>query len=92
MATTGLCHRLAEDRLLLVLDSCEHLAEPCARLVAELLAAAPGLTVLATSRRPLGVEGERIVALDPLPPAGGDALELLRRAAGEEFTAAGPAA
>ncbi|WP_443054986.1 ATP-binding protein [Streptomyces sp. NBC_00691] len=91
MATTGLCHRLAEDRLLLVLDSCEHLAEPCARLVAELLAAAPGLTVLATSRRPLGVEGERIVALDPLPPAGGDALELLRRAAGEEFTAAGPA-
>ncbi|WP_395366198.1 ATP-binding protein [Streptomyces sp. YH02] len=91
MATTGLCRRLAEDRLLLVLDSCEHLAEPCARLVTELLAAAPGLTVLATSRRPLGVAGERVVALDPLPPAGGDALELLRRAAGEEFTAAGPA-
>ncbi|MFF8381941.1 ATP-binding protein [Streptomyces sp. NPDC015661] len=91
MATTGLCRRLAEDRLLLVLDSCEHLAEPCARLVTELLAAAPGLTVLATSRRPLGVAGERIVALDPLPPAGGDALELLRRAAGEDFPAAGPA-
>ncbi|MFB7611764.1 regulator [Streptomyces gardneri] len=91
MATTGLCRRLADDRLLLVLDSCEHLAEPCARLVTELLAAAPGLTVLATSRRPLGVEGERVVALDPLPPAGGDALELLRRAAGEDFPAAGPA-
>ncbi|WUQ02814.1 regulator [Streptomyces sp. NBC_00250] len=91
MATTGLCRRLADDRLLLVLDSCEHLAEPCARLVTELLAAAPGLTVLATSRRPLGVEGEQVVALDPLPPAGGDALELLRRAAGEEFPAAGPA-
>ncbi|WSV42670.1 regulator [Streptomyces sp. NBC_01077] len=91
MAPTGLCRRLADDRLLLVLDSCEHLAEPCARLVAELLAAAPGLTVLATSRRPLDVEGERVVALDPLPPAGGDALELLRRAAGEEFPAAGPA-
>ncbi|MER5206076.1 NB-ARC domain-containing protein [Streptomyces sp. NPDC002825] len=91
MATTGLCRRLADDRLLLVLDSCEHLAEPCARLVTELLAAAPGLTVLATSRRPLGVAGERVVALDPLPPAGGDALELLRRAAGEDFTAAGPA-
>ncbi|MER5963384.1 NB-ARC domain-containing protein [Streptomyces sp. NPDC002057] len=90
-ATTGLCRRLADDRLLLVLDSCEHLAEPCARLVAELLAAAPGLTVLTTSRRPLGVEGERVVALDPLPPAGRDALELLRRAAGEEFPAAGPA-
>ncbi|MFC9797365.1 ATP-binding protein [Streptomyces sp. NPDC127584] len=91
MAATGLCHRLADDRLLLVLDSCEHLAEPCARLVAELLAAAPGLTVLTTSRRPLGVEGEQIVALDPLPPAGADALDLLRGAAGEEFTAAGPA-
>ncbi|MFD7964437.1 ATP-binding protein [Streptomyces zaomyceticus] len=91
MAATGLCRRLADDRLLLVLDSCEHLAEPCARLVAELLAAAPGLTVLATSRRPLGVEGERVVALDPLPPAGRDALELLRRAAGERFPAAGPA-
>ncbi|MEV4430123.1 NB-ARC domain-containing protein [Streptomyces sp. NPDC049602] len=90
-ATTGLCRRLADDRLLLVLDSCEHLAEPCARLVTELLAAAPGLTVLATSRRPLGVAGERVVGLDPLPPAGRDALELLRRAAGEDFPAAGPA-
>nr|WP_225803651.1 regulator [Streptomyces sp. NK15101] len=91
MAGTGLGRRLADDRLLLVLDSCEHLAEPCARLVTELLAAAPGLTVLATSRRPLGVPGERVVALDPLPPAGRDALELLRRAAGEDFPAAGPA-
>ncbi|MFC7795272.1 ATP-binding protein [Streptomyces cinereoruber] len=91
MAATGLCRRLADDRLLLVLDSCEHLAEPCARLVAELLAAAPGLTVLATSRRPLGVAGEETIALDPLPPAGPDALALLRRAAGEDFPAAGPA-
>lgn len=57
MATTGLCRRLADDRLLLVLDSCEHLAAPCARLVAELLAAAPGLTVLATSRSPWASKG-----------------------------------
>ncbi|MGJ7419281.1 NB-ARC domain-containing protein [Streptomyces cinereoruber] len=90
-SAAGLCCRLADDRLLLVLDSCEHLAEPCARLVAELLAAAPGLTVLATSRRPLGVAGEETIALDPLPPAGPDALALLRRAAGEDFPAAGPA-
>ncbi|MGW0033127.1 ATP-binding protein [Streptomyces sp. NPDC003314] len=90
-SAAGLCRRLADDRLLLVLDSCEHLAEPCARLVAELLAAAPGLTVLATSRRPLGVAGEETIALDPLPPAGPDALALLRRAAGEDFPAAGPA-
>ncbi|MEU7297503.1 NB-ARC domain-containing protein [Streptomyces exfoliatus] len=91
MATTGLCRRLADDRLLLVLDSCEHLAAPCARLVTELLAAAPGLTVLATSRSPLGVEGERVIALDPLPPSGRDAVELLRRAAGEDLPVAGPA-
>ncbi|MFJ3785265.1 ATP-binding protein [Streptomyces sp. NPDC090093] len=90
-SAAGLCRRLADDRLLLVLDSCEHLAEPCARLVAELLAAAPGLTVLATSRRPLGVAGEKTIALDPLPPSGPDALALLRRAAGEDFPAAGPA-
>ncbi|MFF4871948.1 ATP-binding protein [Streptomyces sp. NPDC000961] len=90
-SAAGLCRRLADDRLLLVLDSCEHLAEPCARLVAELLAAAPGLTVLATSRRPLGVAGEETIALDPLPPSGPDALALLRRAAGEDFPAAGPA-
>ncbi|MGV9692545.1 ATP-binding protein [Streptomyces sp. NPDC003444] len=90
-SAAGLCRRLAADRLLLVLDSCEHLAEPCARLVAELLAAAPGLTVLATSRRPLGVAGEETIALDPLPPSGPDALALLRRAAGEDFPAAGPA-
>ncbi|MFJ5879617.1 ATP-binding protein [Streptomyces sp. NPDC093088] len=90
-SAAGLCRRLADDRLLLVLDSCEHLAEPCARLVAELLAAAPGLTVLATSRRPLGVAGEETIALDPLPPSGPDALALLSRAAGEDFPAAGPA-
>ncbi|MFF5454339.1 ATP-binding protein [Streptomyces sp. NPDC012950] len=90
-SAASLCRRLADDRLLLVLDSCEHLAEPCARLVAELLAAAPGLTVLATSRRPLGVAGEETIALDPLPPSGPDALALLRRAAGEDFPAAGPA-
>ncbi|MEU5217187.1 regulator [Streptomyces sp. NPDC020807] len=92
MATTALRRRLAEDRLLLVLDSCEHLTEPCARLVTELLAAAPGLTVLATSRRSLGVEGEHVVALEPLPPDGPDALELLRTATGETLPAEGPAA
>ncbi|WP_435850964.1 ATP-binding protein [Streptomyces roseolus] len=89
--TGALRRRLAEARLLLVLDCCDHLADACGRLVAELLDAAPGLTVLATSRRPLGIPGEHTVLLDPLPPAGDDALALLRTATGEELPA-GPAA
>lgn len=47
----------AKERLLL-LDNCEHLVEPVARLTEGLLRAVPGLRVLATSREPLGVIGE----------------------------------
>ncbi|MEU6879531.1 regulator [Streptomyces sp. NPDC046712] len=79
MPTTVLGEWLAEKRLLLVLDSCDHLAGSCARLIADLLAAAPGLTVLATSRRPLGGPEERVFTLEPLPPAGRDAMDLLRQ-------------
>jgi predicted ATPase/DNA-binding SARP family transcriptional activator len=52
--------------LLLVLDNCEHVVEACARLAAELLGGAPGLRVVATSRRPLGVRGEVTYAVPPL--------------------------
>jgi predicted ATPase len=71
-----LCEWLAGKRLLLVLDSCEHVVEECAYLVGELLTAAPGLTVLATSRRALGCRGEALVEVAPLPPDGPDALAL----------------
>lgn len=43
---------------LLILDGCEHVLNPAARLVATLLAGSPGLCILATSREPLAVEGE----------------------------------
>jgi predicted ATPase/DNA-binding SARP family transcriptional activator len=56
-------------RMLLVLDNCEHLIVAAAELAAELLARCPGLTVLATSREPLGVPGERVRPVEPLPPA-----------------------
>ncbi|MET9907348.1 hypothetical protein ABZZ74_11045 [Streptomyces sp. NPDC006476] len=56
-----------DKRLLLVLDSCEHLLTDCVTLVADLLAAAPGLRVLATSRERLGMPGERVLAVDALP-------------------------
>jgi predicted ATPase/DNA-binding CsgD family transcriptional regulator len=63
---------LADRKLLLVLDNCEHVADACATLVATLLRAAPGLRVLATSRTPLGFAGERVVPVPPLSVPTGD--------------------
>ncbi|MFI1101747.1 ATP-binding protein [Streptomyces melanogenes] len=54
-------------RMLLVLDNCEQIAAGAAELVHELLTACPGVTVLATSREPLGVPGERVRGVGPLP-------------------------
>ena len=62
----SLAEYLESRRLLLVLDNCEQLAEPCARLVDSLLRAAPSMQVLATSRQPLAVRGEHVFALPPL--------------------------
>ncbi|MGW6058315.1 ATP-binding protein [Streptomyces sp. NPDC055189] len=58
---------LADKKLLLILDCCEHLAADCADFVRTLLAAAPGVHVLATSRRPLALRGERAIVVPPLP-------------------------
>lgn len=66
----ALCEWLSDKQGLLVLDSCEHLVGPCRSLVGDLLTAAPGLTVLATSRQALGVGGERVVEIEPLPVEG----------------------
>ena len=49
--------------MVLVLDNCEHLLDPCAELVHELLRSCAGVTVLATSREPLGVDGESVYRL-----------------------------
>jgi len=51
-------HHLRDRHMLLVLDNCEHLLDSSAALVSALLGAAPRLTILATSREPLGVTGE----------------------------------
>ncbi len=63
--------RLAEHcsrpRMLLILDNCEHVVDAAARLTEELLARCPDLTVLATSREPLGVPGELLRPVEPLP-------------------------
>ncbi|MGK3945083.1 BTAD domain-containing putative transcriptional regulator [Streptomyces caeruleatus] len=63
--------RLAEHcgrrSMLLILDNCEHVVEAAARLAEMLLERCPGLTVLATSREPLGVPGELLRPVEPLP-------------------------
>ena len=51
---------------LLVLDNCEHLIEPVAELVARILREAPTIAIVATSREPLAVAGERLWTVDPL--------------------------
>ncbi|WP_440107120.1 helix-turn-helix transcriptional regulator [Streptosporangium sp. H16] len=55
-----------EGPSLLVLDTCERVADQCAVIVPELLGTHPGLGVLATSREPLGVPGEVTCRLAPL--------------------------
>ena len=57
-----LVDRLRSKRLLLVLDSCEHLLDACAKLVGALLKTCGKLRILATSREAIGVAGEKICA------------------------------
>jgi predicted ATPase/DNA-binding SARP family transcriptional activator len=91
-ATAGLVERLAdhlrERRTLLVLDNCEHVAAPAGAVSTGLLARCPGLTVVATSRRSLGVPGEAVWPVPPLPvppPEVTDPAELAGYAAVELF-------
>ncbi|HKS97884.1 MAG TPA: LuxR C-terminal-related transcriptional regulator [Rugosimonospora sp.] len=65
---------------LLVLDTCERLLAGCASLATALVAGAPGLRILATSREPLGAPGERVILIQPFPTQPGevDAVELFR--------------
>ena len=49
---------VADRQMLVVLDNCEHLLDACAALMMALLEACPGLTLLTTSREPIGVAGE----------------------------------
>ena len=74
----SLADYLRPRQLLLVLDNCEHLVDPCAALADSLLRSCPDVRILATSRQPLHVDGEHVLAVVPLatPPAtasgGGD--------------------
>ncbi|NEE34060.1 AAA family ATPase, partial [Streptomyces sp. SID7982] len=77
MPVEALCEWLGDKHLLLVLDSAEHLRGPCSHLLAEILTTSIGLSVLVTSRQPLGTRGEYVVEVPPLPVDGApDALQL----------------
>ncbi len=70
-ATAALAKHLAPlGRVLLLLDGCEVVVDGVASLASALLTSCPMLTLVVTSRLPLSVEGERVVAVEPMPPVG----------------------
>jgi predicted ATPase/DNA-binding winged helix-turn-helix (wHTH) protein len=69
-ATPSLIAYLRDKRILLILDTCEHLIEAVAKLASQIFAAAANVHILATSREALQVDDEHVYRLDPLgcPP------------------------
>jgi predicted ATPase/DNA-binding CsgD family transcriptional regulator len=59
-ATEAVLRFIADRHMLLILDNCEHLLDATAALVVEVLGSCPAVTVLATSREPIGMTGEAI--------------------------------
>ena len=73
---------LRDKELLLVVDNCEHLLGAAAQVVTDMMRAAPGVRVIATSREPLSVPGEHVVPVPPLElpaPQQGEPLARLRQ-------------
>ncbi|MFY1676637.1 AfsR/SARP family transcriptional regulator [Streptomyces sp. WMMC905] len=66
-AVDRLVEHCGRRRMLIVLDNCEHVVGAAADLAEEVLSRCPRLTVLATSREPLGVVGEVVRPVEPLP-------------------------
>lgn len=66
-ALDTLARDLRDRRLLLVLDNCEHVIRSAAEVAARLITACPAVRILASSREPLAVPGERVARLEPLP-------------------------
>ncbi|OLB95252.1 MAG: LuxR family transcriptional regulator [Actinobacteria bacterium 13_2_20CM_2_66_6] len=70
---------LEHRELLLVLDNCEHLLEAASLLVTEVIRAAPGVRVIATSREPLSAPGEHVLPVPPLELPSPNAIEPINR-------------
>ena len=71
---TAVREHLKDRSVLLLLDNCEHVLGSAAETIRELLAACHGVRILATSRSPVGLIGEAICRLDPMPEE--DAMQL----------------
>ncbi|MFD9704372.1 ATP-binding protein [Lentzea sp. NPDC059081] len=87
---TVLVEHLRDRQVLMVLDNCEHVVEAIAELVDVLLRSSRGLRVLVTSRERLGVDGEHLWQVAPLPRDPALALFAERAAAVEPGFALGP--
>ena len=78
---------LSDRELLLVLDNCEQVVSDVASICSEIVRVAPHVTLVATSRVPVRIRGERQLALEPLPVAtggtGGSAEQLFAERARE---------
>lgn len=61
-----ICDHLRDSEALLFIDNCEHLAEPVASVCSAVLGCAKSVSILATSRIDLGVEGEQLINVPPL--------------------------
>jgi predicted ATPase len=72
-AVAAIAEHVGDRSVLIVLDNCEHLASAVADLAGQLLGACPALSILATSREVLGVDGERSWPVPPLSLPGDDA-------------------
>ncbi len=75
MATT-LVEGIAGRQSLVVLDNCEHLIAAIAAVAEQILRSCHGVRLLATSREPLGIPGEQVWAVPPLPVPPGGARDL----------------
>lgn len=64
--TAAVVDHLRAKEVLLLLDNCEHLVRACAELAQAILHACPAVRILATSREPLGVDGETFWQVPPL--------------------------
>ncbi len=66
-ALESLIEYLADRRLLIVLDTCEHLIESCAAMVVAVLTGAPDVQIIVTSRQELGLPLEVVMVVEPFP-------------------------
>ena len=79
--TETLVEAVGDRSLLVLLDNCEHLIDACAKLADALLRGCPNIVLLATSREPLGIDGEHVYRVPSMvTPAEGDGTDAIRSA------------